>query len=81
MQINYEVSSGDDSTSLPLLFEGAGELPLGESNEGSEDGVLASCHEGMDGLPVNAGNGVEGELVRPLGPRLSRSALSDLSSC
>lgn len=79
--INYEVSSETSSTCLPLPFEGTGETPLAVSDVGGGEGAVASCHEGMDGLPVNAGNGVEGELARALGPRLSKRALSDLSSC
>lgn len=56
-------------------------VPLCDSDGASAEAVFASCHDGMDGLPAKAGNGVEGELVSPLGPRLSISALSDLSSC
>lgn len=79
-QLNYELSSGDNSTSFPLPFERIGGLP-GDSVGGSVEVVFASCHDGMDGLLAKGGIGVEGELVKPLGPRLSKSALSDLTSC
>lgn len=79
--IDYELSSEDDSTSFPLPFDITGGLLPADLDGAGAEVVFASCHDGMDGLPVKAGNDVEEELVRALGPRLSRSALSDLSSC
>lgn len=42
--------------------------------------LAASCHDGIDGRPTKLGTG-DGDGAAKLGPRLSRSAFSDFSSC
>jgi hypothetical protein len=59
------------SASFPLLTV-ALSLVLGDAP--------ASCHAGIVGRP-STGSGEEGVLLDIVGPRLSRRALRDLSSC